>query len=106
MSSTFSQQPGTLNFVFSRGDDFSTLVDFSPISMAGYIVSASMHSLVTGNEVQPLTVVFVSAQDGRVNVSLTDAQTAALARGTYGWQMRWTENNATRTALTGVVEVL
>jgi hypothetical protein len=56
--------------------------------------------------VQPFAVSFVSATAGQVNISLTDAQTAALARGTYGWQMRWTENNATRTALTGVVEVL
>jgi hypothetical protein len=51
-------------------------------------------------------VSFVSATAGQVNVSLTDTQTAALARGTYGWQMRWTENQATRTALTGFVEVL
>jgi hypothetical protein len=56
--------------------------------------------------VQPLTVSFVSATAGMVNVSLTDTQTAALARGTYGWQMKWTENNATRTALTGFVEVI
>jgi hypothetical protein len=56
--------------------------------------------------VQPFAVSFVSATAGQVNISLTDAQTAALARGTYGWQMRWTESNATRTALTGVVEVL
>ena len=102
---SYDQTPGTLNLSFKRSDDFSAMVDFS-ISLASYTVTAGITSLVSGAEVQPLTVSFVSATAGQVNVSLTDTQTAALARGTYGWQMRWTENNATRTALTGFVEVL
>lgn len=101
---SYDQTPGALNLAFNRGDDFSTMIDFS-IGMTGYSVSASMHSLVTGNEVQPFTVSFASATAGQVNISLTDAQTAALARGTYGWSLRWTEGSATRTALTGFVEV-
>lgn len=101
---SYDQTPGSLNIAFNRGDDFSALVDFS-IGMTGYTVSASMTSLVTGSEVQPMTVSFASATAGQVNVSLSDAQTSALARGTYGWNMRWTEGNATRTALTGFVEV-
>lgn len=102
---SYDQTPGTLNLSFARGDDFSALVDFS-IAMTGYTVTAGMTSLVSGSDVQSLTVSFVSATAGQVNVSLTDAQTAALARGTYGWNMKWTEGNATRTALTGMVEVL
>ena len=102
---SYDQTPGTLNLSFKRSDDFSALVDFS-ISLASYTVTAGITSLVTGAEVQPLTVSFVSATAGQVNVSLTDTQTAAMARGTYGWRMTWTENNATRTALTGYVEVL
>lgn len=102
---SYDQTPGTLNLSFKRGDDVSALVDFS-ISLASYTVTAGITSLVSGAEVQPLTVSFVSATAGQVNVSLTDTQTAALARGTYGWTMRWVENNATRTALTGYVEVL
>lgn len=101
---SYDQSPGSLNLAFNRGDDFSALVDFS-IGMTGYTVSASMTSLVSGASVQPLTVSFVSATAGQVNVSLTDTQTSALARGTYGWNMKWTEGNATRTALTGFVEV-
>lgn len=102
---SYDQTPGSLNLSFARGDDFSALVDFS-IGMTGYTVSASMTSLVSNAEVQPLTVSFVSATAGTVNVSLTDTQTAALPRGTYGWNMKWTEGAATRTALTGFVEVL
>jgi hypothetical protein len=102
---SYDQTPGTLNLSFARGDDTSVLVDFS-IAMSGYTVTADITSLVSGAVVQPLTVSIVSATAGQVNVSLTDAQTLALARGTYGWRMSWTENNATRTALTGFVEVL
>jgi len=101
---SYDQAPGTLNLSFNRGDDFSALVDFS-ISMSGYTVTAGVTSLVTGIQVQALTVSTVSATAGTFNVSLTDAQTIAMARGTYGWQMRWVEGQATRTALTGFVEV-
>lgn len=101
---SYDQTPGSLNLAFNRGDDFSALVDFS-IGMTGYTVSASMTSLVTGGDVQAMTVSFASASAGQVNVSLTDTQTAAMARGTYGWNMKWTEGSGTRTALTGFVEV-
>lgn len=101
---SYDQSPGSLNLAFNRGDDFSAMVDFS-IGMTGYTVTSSLTSLVTGADVQPLTVSFASASAGQVNVSLTDAQTLAIARGTYGWNLKWTEGNATRTALTGFVEV-
>jgi hypothetical protein len=102
---SYDQTPGELNLSFMRGDDFSTLVDFS-ITMTGYTVTASLYSLVSGAEVQAFTVTAANASAGQYNISLTDTQTAALARGTYGWRMTWTENAATRTALTGFVEVL
>jgi hypothetical protein len=102
---SYDQTPGTLNLSFVRGDDFSSLIDFS-ITMTGYQVAASMYSLVSGADVQAFTVTAANAANGQFNISLTDTQTAALARGTYGWRMTWVENAATRTALTGFVEVL
>lgn len=104
MSNSYEQTPGRLNLAFSRGDDFSALIDFS-IDLTGYTVTSGITSLVTGNSVVPFTTTIASAANGQVNVALTDSQTAALARGTYGWQLVWTEGNATRTALTGMVEV-
>lgn len=101
---SYDQTPGSLNLTFNRADDFSVLVDMS-IALTGYTVTAGINSLVTGAEVQPFTVSLVSATAGQVNISLSDAQTLAMARGTYGWSMKWTEGNATRTALTGFVEV-
>jgi hypothetical protein len=102
---SYDQTPGTLNLSFVRSDDFSSLIDFS-ITMTGYTVTASMYSLVSGAEVQAFTVTAANASAGQYNISLTDTQTAALARGTYGWRMTWVEGAATRTALTGFVEVL
>lgn len=102
---SYDQLPGTLNLSFVRGDDFSVLVDFS-ITMTGYAVTAEMVSVVSGAVVQEMTATAVDAAAGQFNVSLTDTQTAALARGTYGWRLTWIEGSATRTALTGFVEVL
>jgi hypothetical protein len=101
---SYDQLPGTLNLSFVRGDDLSALIDFS-ITMTGYAVTAAIYSTVSGAEVQALTVTAVNAASGQFNISLTDTQTAALARGTYVWRMTWVEGNATRTALTGFVEV-
>lgn len=102
---SYNQLPGTLNLSFVRGDDFSVLVDFS-ITMTGYAVTAEMVSVVSGAVVQAMAVTAANAAAGQFNVSLTDTQTAALARGTYGWRLAWIEGIATRTALTGFVEVL
>jgi hypothetical protein len=101
----YEQLPGELNLAFNRGDDFSTLIDFS-ITMTGYSVTAAIYSLISGDTVQAFTVTASNASAGQFNISLTDAQTAVIPRGTYGWRMTWVENNATRTALTGFVEVL
>ena len=102
--SVYEQIPGTLNLAMKRGDDFSALVDFS-LNMTGYTTTASIVSAVSGDTVTPFTVTVQSAANGQVNISLNDTQTAALAAGTYRWQMAWVQGNATRTALTGFVEV-
>lgn len=103
---SYNQTPGSLNLSFNRGDDFSTLIDFTPTVLTGYTVTSSIVSQVTGTQVVPFTVTVPSAADGQVNVALTDSQTAAMARGTYGWSLSWTDGSVTRTALAGFVEVV
>lgn len=105
MSSTYSQLPGTMNLAFKRANDFSSLVDFSS-TLVGYTVTASVTSLVTGATVVSFTTTVTDASAGQVNIALTDTQTAALAAGTYGWQLDWTApGSVQRTALSGIVEV-
>lgn len=101
---TWSQTPGNLNFSIIRGDDFSAPIDAS-IDMSGYTTSATIQSAVTGGTVLPLTVSVTSASAGQMVVSLTDTQTSSLARGTYLWKMTWVVGGATRTALSGIIEV-
>lgn len=49
----------------------------------------------------------VDAVTGQINISLTDAQAAALAPGTYGLRVHWTApGDAKRRAFEGVCEVL
>lgn len=102
---TYSNTPGVLNLSFVRNDSFSVLVDMS-IEMTGYTTSAVISSCVTGQTMLPFTVDTVSPSEGKVNLSLTNTQTASLPRGTYSWTMYWAEGLATRTALSGMVEVL
>ncbi len=105
MSSTFSLLPGTMNLAFKKSGDFATLIDFN-VSLSSYSVSATVTSLVTGATVIPFTTTLADAAAGQVSVSLTDAQTASLAAGTYGWQLDWTApGSIPRTALSGTLEV-
>lgn len=105
MSAVYSQLPGQMGLVFRRGDEFGSVVDFD-ISLSGYTVTAAITSLVTGEEVIPITTSFADAVAGQVNVSLTETQTASLAAGSYGWRLEWdAPGGVRRTALSGVVEV-
>jgi hypothetical protein len=103
--STYSQLPGTMNLAFKKNGDFATLIDFD-VSLVSYSVSASITSLVTGSSVVPFTTSITDASAGQVNIALSDTQTAALAAGTYGWQLDWVApGSIQRTALSGTVEV-
>lgn len=94
-----------MSFAFRKGDDFSTLIDFS-ISLASYTLSAGLYSTVTGALVQAMAVAVTDAAAGLVSVSLTDTQTAALAAGTYAWRLDWTApGSVQRAPLAGTVEV-
>jgi hypothetical protein len=102
---TFSQQPGSMGLSFRGGDEVSTQVDFD-ISLSGYTVTSQITSLVTGGPVQAITTTLTNASAGQVNISLTEAQTAALPAGTYAWEMVWVApGGVTRTALIGTCEV-
>jgi transcriptional regulator of nitric oxide reductase len=106
MSSTYSQLPGTMNLAFKRNGDFATLIDFDGTTLVDYTVTATVTSLVTGTAVVPFTTTITDASAGKVNIALTDTQTAALPAGTYGWQLDWTApGSVQRTALSGTVEV-
>jgi hypothetical protein len=105
VGAVYSQLPGQMGLVFRRGDEFGSVVDFD-ISLSGYTVSSVITSLVTGEDVMPITTTFANAGAGQVNVSLAETQTASLAAGSYGWRLEWdSPGGVRRTALSGVVEV-
>lgn len=102
---TYEQLPGTLNLSFRRADAVSTEIDFSPISLTGYTMAATIASLVGGVTVAAMTTAMVDAAAGRVNIGLTDDQTSVLPLGTYRWTMTADDGTARRTYLVGMVEV-
>lgn len=102
---TFTQLPGVLNLDFVRGDSLSIDVDFDQ-TLNNYTLAASLISIVTGEEVAPLTATLTSGASGIVTISLTDEQTAAIQRGTYRWELTWTSPaGEVRKALSGFAEV-
>lgn len=103
---TADQRPGHLAVAFRRGDEYSTLIDFS-ISTTGYTWSAEVFSVVTGEVLQNPSVTVISAANGQVNLSWTEQQTEDLDAGTYGLRVIWVApGSSRRTALEGMLEVL
>ena len=103
---SYEQLPGRLNLAFRAGDDFATLIDFDPITMTGYTVTANVYSYVSGATVADFTTTLTNAAAGQVNIALTDTQTASIPAGTYAWRLQWSDaGGSQKTALTGFVEV-
>jgi len=74
--------PGPLSVAFRRGDEFSTLLDFS-FATTGYTFAAAIYSVVTGATVATPTLTVVSHATGQINLSLSELQTASLAAGPF-----------------------
>ena len=102
---TYTQLPGSLSLSLRAGDEFGTTVDFDT-TLADYTVTSHIVSLVTGQTVTAITTTLVDAASGQVGIAMTEAQTGALAAGTYGWRLEWVApGDVKRTALAGMVEV-
>lgn len=87
---TADQSPGILNVGFTRGAEWSLLLDFDdPASLVGYTFDSGLYSTVTGSLSQAITTTVIDASVGRINLSLTASQTASLAAGTYEIRVAW-----------------
>lgn len=101
---TYQQLPGTLNLAVRRGDDFSSMVDFS-VSLTSYTMASTILSVVTGESVASFSTTLTDAAAGKVTIALSDTQTLSLAPATYRWVMEGTQGALTRTYLNGYIEV-
>ena len=100
---TYDQLPASLNLRWTVGDDFSALLDFS-IALTSYTATATIYSTVTGATLATFTTAITDAAAGKINISLTDAQTAALGPGTFRWGLVWTLGAVSRTSMEGFVD--
>lgn len=102
---TAADMPGYLAIGFTQSDSYGTLIDFS-INVTGHTWDAYVYSFNDNAIVIEPTVTVVNAAAGQVNVSLTSAQTATIAAGTYGWRLISTApGDVQRTYISGVCEV-
>lgn len=97
------QEPGRQDISFVRGDDWGIEWDFAE-SVSGKTFTGGLYSIVTGALVLSIPCSVIDAAAGRVNLSLTAAQTASIPSGTYYFRMAW--NPPSRRAYAGFAEVL
>lgn len=101
--------------VFYQGDDFSMTFRLknkgtgTPVDLTGCVPKADIKvALSDPNPKVSFTAGLLDPLDGTVKLSLTGAQTAALAAGTaliYDCQLKWPDGT-TKTYLGGAINVL
>jgi hypothetical protein len=102
---TYDQLPASLNLRWNVGDDVSVLLDFD-IALTSYTATAAIYSTVTGASVATFTTAITDAATGKINISLTDAQTTTLGPGTFRWALVWTLGAVSRTSMEGYVDAI
>lgn len=121
MASTFSQLPAQLDVAFVTGDEVNIALDFSndltgytfqnAIYVSGNVASGGGGSgfvNTVGETVISFAISQVDLATGRLNIGLTETQTASLSpANTYRWYLRWVAPGlVTRTVLSGSVTVV
>lgn len=102
---TFRQIPAVMSLALKQGDEAPVAVDFDT-SLAGYTVTSSMHSLVTRSVLFPIPTTVTNAAQGQVSLAFGETHTS-IPVGSYGWSMQWVAPGAaTRTVMSGVVEIV
>jgi hypothetical protein len=97
------QEPARQNISFVRGDAWGLEIDFAA-AVTGRSFAAGLYATTTGGLVQAITATVLDAAAGSVNLSLTAAQTAGIAAGTYDFRVAWTPSD--RRIYEGFAEVL
>ena len=80
--------PGTYNFTLQRRADWSLILQFkdsndAAIDLTGYTVYAQAWDKARDTKYADFTVAYTNRTDGKVTISLTDAQTATFIDELY-----------------------
>jgi len=118
---TFTQLPAELNIVFVQSDEVEIPLDFD-IDLTGYTFSHPIYVVseiasvpggggavnTPGATATNFALSVVDLATGRLNIGLTELQTAALLPSiSYRWYFRWVSPSfVTRTVLSGTVTVV
>lgn len=105
--------PSELNISFVRGDQFGMLLSFDR-SLENYEIEGEIYEVdsvtnqqvVGGDTVEDFTITPVDLPNGKIDLSLTEAQTQALDQlKIYRWYLRWVRQPdvVTRTPISGTV---
>lgn len=98
------------NLIIDQGTTYSTTVDVAdeddlPIDLTGYTGTAQIRKHYSSSNSTPFTV-HVDGPDGTVRLSLTSAQTRALAAGRYVYDVELTNSsNVISRIVEGIVTV-
>ena len=98
------QTPGILQIGFRRGDEYPRTFTIS-LDLTGYTLTWEIFTL-RGNETKLSGSLTFTTPPHTVGLTITEAQTATLLPGTYGFRAKWVSSGAvTRTFLEDICEV-
>jgi hypothetical protein len=85
-----------VNYTLEKGTDFETELnltkdDGSPLNLVGYIGSAKIRKYPTSPKYKAFTITFISREQGRIKISLSNTQTSGLDAGRNYYDMFLTD---------------
>lgn len=104
-------RPAILHLDIYQDDDFVKALQFTDVDGAATDITAWTLKAEIRNTpggavvVETFTITKTDAANGEIELSLTDAETLAVAAGSYAWDLERVLGAATRTLLAGKVTV-
>lgn len=101
---TYEVVPGAMNLDLQRGSSFGVVVNFAGQTLTSSTATSTISSLVSGQTIAAIQTVVLDNEN--VSLSLSASAVAAIPRGSYRWDHRWTQpGGIVRPILSGIVEV-
>ena len=91
--------PGNLQVTIVKDDGFSMLMTAN-VDLSSYTFDGGVYNSAW-TEIVPFTITNVDLVHGKVNISLTPAQTQYIGVGTWNWGFTWIDGSGIRRTVAG-----
>lgn len=100
-SNYVSQLPGQLNLEMVDDNDMTFSIDWN-MDITDYTFEANI--VPKGSDIEvPMTITIINPEEGKMNVTITEASISAIPPSVNRWYLNWTIDGLVRTVMSGAL---